>query len=131
MRRFKIQEIKELSKYETLFYQVIGANYKSGTTAKQDEEVLAIWNSSSGRKEKINFSCNYCSYQFYRRVALKYFEDKDYLKEMYKANLEKARAARKCCKKDEDTSTNISIEDISIEELEQIIKENLPSKNNH
>ena len=94
MRRFTKKEIETLSAAEDFFAMSLKASYKRATTSAMDKMVVDTWNKANESQERPNMSCGACSFNFYKKVGRKYFEDKQYYADKQNKILEKARAAK-------------------------------------
>lgn len=90
--RFNEEQLNELSKFETHFRTALYSNYKRGTLRKDDIRIAEIYETATGENLSKNFGCGRCNLNFYKKVAEKYFKDKEAL-EAVKQVRETAKAA--------------------------------------
>lgn len=83
-RRFTKDELEQLQAAEYYFNTVIQSAYKRATGGKLDTLVADIYDAATGKKIARNFSCGICSFNMYKQVGTKYFEDKKYYEQVGK-----------------------------------------------
>lgn len=77
---FTKEQIKQLDYLGCKYYfeQIIGAQYKSATRLTLSKELEKIYKEATNSEEKINWSCNQCSYNFWKKCATLYYKSKEY-----------------------------------------------------
>lgn len=66
------EQIQQLKVLEPAFETVTKHNYKRGTTHKQNEMLLQIWNDANNTNRKVNWGCTACVMQIYKDMAQLY-----------------------------------------------------------
>ena len=78
MRTFTKEEIELLSQAEEHFYTVVKGGFKRATSSKMDKLVAETYNAAVPEKPvSSNAGCGICSFNLYKKVAEKYYQDKE------------------------------------------------------
>ena len=115
-RRFSREELELLKPAEIHFTTAIMSAYKRATGGKLDTLVADTYDNATDSKIQRNFSCGICSFNMYKTVGKKYFEDKLYYIEVDKQLEPKDVNASKSTdynKSENNTATNKSTKDDS------------------
>lgn len=77
MRTFTKEELARLDEAEQYFRTATQSGYKRATINRLDAMVAEIWSAATGKEVKTNFACGQCSFNFYKMVGEKYYQDKE------------------------------------------------------
>jgi len=79
MKYFTQEQIDKLKDMEKHFRTVIKCQYKSGTTAKENDFICDIYEETTGEKLNRNWSCPICIFNVYKKIGTLYFDSINYL----------------------------------------------------